>query len=56
MVFAALKETDSVLFHTDTIRNKETRTFRRENDDFFNYLKDDERFIEVLKSHGITSK
>lgn len=54
VVFAALKQTDSVLFYLDTIRNKQTRTFRRENNDFFGYLKDDQRFKEILKSHGIT--
>ena len=56
VVYAGLKVTDSVLHHLDTIRNKQTRTIKRERMDFFDYLKDDTQFIEVLKSHGINPK
>ena len=54
VVFAALKQTDSVLYHLDTIRNKQTRTFRREQHDFFGYLKDNPDFKKILQDHGIT--
>lgn len=54
VVFSALKQTDSVLFYLDTIRNKQTRTFRREQYDFFGYLQDNPDFKKILKSHGIT--
>jgi len=54
VVYAGLKETDSVLYYLDTIRNKQTRTFKRERSDFFNYLDEDVRFIELLNSHGIS--
>ncbi|WP_460220344.1 adenylate/guanylate cyclase domain-containing protein [Psychroserpens sp. MEBiC05023] len=53
VVYAALKIDDSVLYHLDTIRNKQTRTLRREHDEFFDYLKDDKRYQDVLKLHGI---
>ncbi|WP_250432523.1 FlgO family outer membrane protein [Hanstruepera flava] len=53
MVYSSLKQTDSVLFYLDTVRNKQTRTFKRERNAFFGYLKDDPRFIQVLKDHGI---
>ncbi|PWH82710.1 hypothetical protein DIS18_10780 [Algibacter marinivivus] len=53
VVFSALKETDSVLFHLDTIRNKQTRTFRRESKSFFKYLKDNPDYQKILKDHGI---
>lgn len=55
VVFAGLKVTDSVLFYLDTVRNKQTRTLRRERHDFFEYLKDDPKFIKVLEAHGIQS-
>ncbi|TBN15339.1 adenylate/guanylate cyclase domain-containing protein [Hyunsoonleella pacifica] len=54
VVFSALKQTDSVLFHLDTIRNKQTRTFRREQYDFFGYLKDNPDFKKTLEAHGIS--
>lgn len=55
VVYAGLKQTDSVLFHLDTIRNKQTPTLRREVPEFFSYLKEDERFKDILKTHGIES-
>lgn len=54
VVYAALKNTDSVLYHLDTIRNKQTRTFKRENNSFFKYLKDNPEYQKLLKDHGIT--
>ncbi|WP_104736006.1 adenylate/guanylate cyclase domain-containing protein [Hanstruepera ponticola] len=53
VVYSSLKQTDSVLFYLDTIRNKQTRTFKREQKAFFDYLQDDPRFIKILKDHGI---
>ncbi len=53
MVYSSLKLTDSVLFYLDTVRHKQTRTLRRERNDFFSYLDDDPRFIKILKDHGI---
>lgn len=53
VVFAGLKMTDSVLFYLDTIRHKQTRTLRREHTDFFDYLKNNEQYQAILKSHGI---
>lgn len=53
VVYAGLKKRDSVLFYLDTIRNKQTPTIRREVSEFFEFLKDDENFKAVLKSHGI---
>ena len=55
VVFVGLKQTDSVLFHLDTIRHKQTRAFSREVPEFFQYLKDDARFKAILKTHGIES-
>ena len=53
VVFAGLKQTDSVLFYLDTIRNDQSRRLRRENQSFFSYLKNDNRFQTILKMHGI---
>nr|WP_321233893.1 adenylate/guanylate cyclase domain-containing protein [uncultured Psychroserpens sp.] len=53
MVYSGLEKRDSVLFYLDTIRNKQTKTFQREKDDFFGFLKDDRDFKAILKSHGI---
>ncbi|MDT0557405.1 adenylate/guanylate cyclase domain-containing protein [Ichthyenterobacterium sp. W332] len=53
VVYSSLEMTDSVLYHLDTIRNKQTRTLKREYEDFFRYLKDDQRFINALHKHGI---
>lgn len=53
VVYSALKKTDSVLFYLDTIRNKQSSTFRREVNGYFAYLKDDPRFINRLHQHGI---
>lgn len=56
VAYAGLKITDSVLYHLDTIRNPQSRTLRRERIDFFDFLKDDPRFIKVLSDHGIEAK
>ncbi|WP_298893719.1 adenylate/guanylate cyclase domain-containing protein [uncultured Psychroserpens sp.] len=53
VVYSALKMNDSVFHYLDTSRNKQTSTLRRESDEFFYYLKDNERFKAILKSHGI---
>ena len=52
MVYSGLKVTDSVLFYLDTIRNKQTRTFKRERS-YFDYLNDNPKFKDILLSHGI---
>ncbi|WP_282136313.1 adenylate/guanylate cyclase domain-containing protein [Seonamhaeicola maritimus] len=54
VVFAGLGVRDSVLYHIDTVRNKQTATLRREVPEFFRFLKDDPEFKELLKTHGIT--
>ncbi|WP_298238815.1 adenylate/guanylate cyclase domain-containing protein [uncultured Algibacter sp.] len=53
VVYAGLQERDSVLYYLDTIRNKQTKTLKREVSEFFEFLKDDDEFKEVLMSHGI---
>ena len=53
VVYSALKRTDSVLYYLDTVRNKQSRTFSREVNGYFSYLKEDPRFIERLKEHDI---
>ena len=53
VVYSGLKITDSVLFYLDTIRHKETRKLKREYDEFFEYLEENNDFKAVLKTHGI---
>jgi len=53
VVFAGIKQRDSVLYYLDKTRNNQTRMFKREIYDFFDFLKDDPEFIKLLKSHGI---
>ncbi|WP_298901190.1 adenylate/guanylate cyclase domain-containing protein [uncultured Psychroserpens sp.] len=53
VVYSALKNNDSVFFHLDTIRNKQTRTLKREYDEFFDHLQTNKEFQNILKSHGI---
>ena len=53
VVYSALKNNDSVFFHLDTIRNKQTKTLRREYDEFFEHLEANKTFQNILKSHGI---
>ena len=53
VVYSALKKTDSVLYYLDTLRNKQSRTFGREVNGYFAYLKEDPRFIKRLQEHGI---
>ena len=54
VVYAGLNLKDSVIFYLDTIRNKQTRTLKREVPEFFTFLEDDPDFQEVLKQHGIS--
>lgn len=56
IVFAGLQETDSVLYHLDPVRNKQSRTVIRERIDFFDFLKDDDRFQEIMKAHESAGK
>ena len=52
VVFAGLKQNDSVFYYLDTVRN----TSKRFNDRgwiFFEYLKDDPRFHALLEQHGL---
>ena len=53
VVYAGLKKNDSVFYHLDTVRHKETRRLIRENEEFFGYLKDNPTYQSILKSHGI---
>jgi TolB-like protein/Tfp pilus assembly protein PilF len=53
VVYAGLQETDSVLYHLDPIRNKQTSTLKRERNNFFSYLKGNPKFEELIKAHGI---
>ena len=53
VVYSGLQQTDSVLFHLDTIRNKRTDLLSRDLGTFFEYLKDDPGFNERLKQHGL---
>ncbi len=56
VVYSGLKATDSVFYYLDTVRNKQTRTFKREKDDFFDYLNEDARFLKILNDHGISPR
>lgn len=53
VVYSSLKNTDSVIFYLDTIRNKQSKTFKRERNEFFGYLKNNTLFIKMLEDHGI---
>ncbi len=53
VVYAGLKKRDSVLYYLDTIRNKQTKTIRREVPEFFDFLIGDPDFTNILKSHSI---
>ena len=50
--FAGIKEVDSVLYYLDTIRNKQAGKIRAERE-FFEFLKDDPRYLKLLADHGI---
>ncbi|NAS30182.1 hypothetical protein GTQ40_04290 [Flavobacteriaceae bacterium R38] len=54
VAFAGLEKTDSVLYHLDPVRNKQSIDFERDHNlDFFDFLKDDSHFKELLKAHNI---
>ena len=53
VAFAGLRETDSVFYYLDTIRNNRSGLLDRELVVFFNFLEDDPRYPELLKAHGI---
>ena len=53
VAFAGIKNTDSVLYYLDTVRNNQARMLKRENNDFFSFLKDDPSYIALLKAHKI---
>ncbi|OUR90807.1 hypothetical protein A9Q87_12715 [Flavobacteriales bacterium 34_180_T64] len=53
IAFAGLQETDSVLYYLDTIRNNQRTMLQRERYEFFGYLKDDPRFIDLIKAHAL---
>lgn len=56
VVYSGLQIKDSVLYYLDTIRNKQTNTFKREIPEFFGFLKDDPDFKKVVTSHGIVTE
>lgn len=53
VVFAGLKQKDSVLYYLDPSRNDQTRMLKRELNDFFVFIKDDSEFKEILKKLDI---
>lgn len=53
VVFAGLSENDSVFYYLDTIRNK-SNLFHSERLYYFDHVKNDPRYQELLKSHNIT--
>ncbi|HMC01516.1 MAG TPA: adenylate/guanylate cyclase domain-containing protein [Flavobacteriaceae bacterium] len=53
VVFSGLKQKDSVLYYLDPSRNNQTRMFKRELYDFFNFLIDDKEFLQIVKAHSI---
>jgi tetratricopeptide (TPR) repeat protein len=53
VVFAGLKQKDSIIYYLDPSRNDQTRMLKRELDDFFAFLKDDPEFNNILKAHGL---
>ncbi len=52
VVFAGLGEKDSVFYYLDTARNKSNR-FNRKIISYFDELKDDPRYTELLAAHGL---
>lgn len=56
MVFAGLKEADSVFYYLDTSRTKHKSLLSRELNTFFEFFKDDPRYPYMLKSHGLEDK
>ncbi|MEM7187172.1 MAG: hypothetical protein AAF466_10990, partial [Bacteroidota bacterium] len=54
VAFAGLKESDSVFYYLDTIRNKRSSLLYREIPAFFQFIRDDPRYPELLEAHGLT--
>lgn len=53
VAFAGLKETDSVFYYLDTIRNNRSGLLYREIPAFFDFIRKDPRFPDLLKAHDI---
>ena len=53
VAFAGLKETDSVFYYLDTIRNHRSGLIDRELGAFFRFIKDDPRYPALIEAHGI---
>ena len=52
VVHAGLKNTDSVFYYLDTVRNK-SQFFNNKALNYFDYLKDDPRYLALLRAHEI---
>jgi len=55
VVFAGLKNSDSVYHYLDTAMNK-SQLFNNKALAYFDYLKNDPKYIELLSQHGISVK
>ncbi len=53
VAFAGLKEVDSVFYYLDTIRNNRSTMLDREMGGFFSFIKEDPRYEELMRSHGL---
>ncbi len=54
VAFAGLREADSVFYYLDSSRNNRAGLLYREIPAFFDFIRDDSRYPELLKSHGLT--
>lgn len=55
VVFAGLRKSDSVYHYLDTAMNK-SQLFNNKALTYFDYLKEDPKYIELLSQHGIPVK
>jgi cobalamin biosynthesis Co2+ chelatase CbiK len=53
VAFAGIQQKDSVFYYLDTIRNNRSGLLYREMVAFFDFIKDDPRYPELLRAHGI---
>ena len=54
VAFAGLREVDSVFYYLDTIRNNRSGLLYRETPVFFDFIRTDPRYPDLLKAHNIT--
>lgn len=55
VIYAGLKQSDSVFHYLDTAYNK-SKLFNNKAITYFDYLKDDSRYIELLNQHEISTQ